>query len=377
MGRLPIIVFMDASRSAPLKVLRVLALTKYGFLGASSRLRFLQYVPGLQHAGIQVKVQPLLSDELLLNRYQRGRYSLWSLVKAYTVRFFVLLQRSQFDLIWIEKEALQWAPLWMELALLRGTPYVLDYDDAVFHHYDQHPSHWVRHFYGRRLDKLMAKAALVVCGNKYLAKRARDARASRVEVVPTVIDLCRYSEKAPKLFSVAGPSCHPRIVWIGSPSTARYLHLLREPLQALAKRLPFVLRVIGAEAVDMPGVPVEFLPWAENTEVQNISECDVGVMPLMDTAWERGKCGYKLIQYMACGLPVVASSVGVNADIVRPRENGFLAESSEEWLVALEKLLLDKLLRQEMGSAGRQLVEESYCIQKSGPNMARFLFSFK
>ena len=157
---------MDASRPAPLKVLRVLALTKYGTLGASSRLRFLQYVPGLLQAGIQVKVQALLSDELLLNRYQLGRYSFWPLVKAYIARCLQLLQRSQFDVIWIEKEALQWAPIWMELALLRGAPYVLDYDDAVFHHYDQHASYWVRRIYGRRLDKLMAKASLVVCGNK-------------------------------------------------------------------------------------------------------------------------------------------------------------------------------------------------------------------
>lgn len=366
---------MVVSSPAPLKARRVLVLTKYGTLGASSRLRFLQYVTWLQQAGIQVTVQPLLSDELLLNRYQRGRYGLWPLVKAYAARCIALLQRRQFDVIWIEKEALQWFPLWMEGVLLRGTPYVLDYDDAVFHHYDQHASYWVRRFYGRRLDGLMARAALVVGGNKYLAKRARDAGANRVEIVPTVIDLNRYAERSSELSAGIGQDGHPRIVWIGSPSTARYLQMLCEPLQALAKRLPFVLRVIGADVVDMAGVPVECLPWSEDTEVKYIRECNVGVMPLLDTSWERGKCGYKLIQYMACGLPVVASSVGVNAEIVRPGENGFLADSSREWLAALEKLLLDPVLRHQMGHAGRQWVEQSYCIQKTGPHMVELLMS--
>ncbi len=111
----------------------------------------------------------------------------------------------------------------------------------------------------------------------------------------------------------------------------------------------------------------------EETEVESISECDVGLMPLFDSPWERGKCGYKLIQYMACGLPVVASDVGVNSEIVQDEVNGFLARSSEDWVNSLERLLTDTEMRKRMGKAGRQRVEEEYCIQKTAPKLAGWL----
>jgi len=351
------------------KAYKVLALTKYGRLGASSRMRFLQYLPWLQQAGIEVTIRPLLSDELLQTRYQSGAYGLWPLMGAYADRCRALLQRLDFDVLWIEKEALPWAPLWVEHALLRGVPYVLDFDDAVFHQYDQHSHAWVRYLYGRRLDGLMTNAALVVGGNNYLAQRARDAGARWVKVVPTVIDLDRYHVRTD--MPVMGEL--PRIVWIGSPSTARYLNLLIEPLRILAGVQPFILRVIGGGMVDMAGVQVEAVPWSEETEVENIRACDVGVMPLVNSSWERGKCGYKLIQYMACGLPVVASNVGVNSDIVQDSQNGFLVNTPNEWVTALGKLLADRLLRSQMGLSGRQLVEQIYCIQQTGPKVATLL----
>ena len=369
---------MGGDGGQPLNAIKVLALTKYGRLGASSRMRSLQYAPWFRQAGLEVTAQSLISDELLAARYQHGNYG-FSLLRAYADRLRALMARQQFDLVWIEKEALPWWPLWLELALLRGVPYVLDYDDAIFHNYDQHPNSWVRSVFGRRLDGLMARAALVVGGNNYLAQRARDSGARWVEVLPTVIDLTRYPSKPPDSTTAHMPLMAtvglPRIVWIGSPSTVRYLQLIREPLQALAARQPFVLRVIGGGAVNLPGVQVEVLPWAEATEVESISDCQVGVMPLLDSLWERGKCGYKLIQYMACGLPVVASGVGVNPEIVRNGENGFLADTPPEWVNALGNLLSDSALRMQMGAMGRQRVENEYCIQKTGPRMAQLLRS--
>lgn len=352
-----------------MKIYKVLALTKYGRLGASSRMRFLQYLPWLQRAGMEITVKPLLPDELLQARYQRGTYGWGPLARAYAKRWRLLRQRFDFDVVWIEKEALPWVPLVMECALLQGVPYILDYDDAVFHQYDQHSHAWVRRLYGRRLDGLMAGAALVVGGNNYLAQRARDAGARWVKVVPTVIDLDRYHVKADA--PVIGEL--PRIVWIGSPSTARYLNLLIEPLRILAEKQPFIFRVIGGGMVDIPGVQVEPVSWTEDTEVENIGACDVGVMPLVNSSWEQGKCGYKLIQYMACRLPVVASNVGVNSDIVQDGKNGFLVNTPNEWVIALGKLLADKLLRSQMGLTGRQLVERTYCIQQTGPKMGSLL----
>ena len=338
-------------------------------------MRSLQYFSALQQSGINVTAQIFLSDELLRVRYERGSYSLFSLLRAYAARLYLLMQRRKFDVVWIEKEALPWCPLWLELALLRGVPYVLDYDDAIFHNYDQHRSQWVRRLFGRRLDGLMAQATLVVGGNNYLAQRALDAGAPWVEVVPTVIDLVRYPTQSKTLVEPPIHAGLPRIVWIGSPSTVRYLQLIREPLQVLSARHPFVLRVIGGGAVDLPGVHVEVVAWTEATEVENISDCQVGVMPLLDSVWERGKCGYKLIQYMACHLPVVASGVGVNPEIVRNGKNGFVAKTVDEWVTALVKLLQSPALRRQMGAAGRRMVEDEYCIQKTGPRVVQLLLS--
>ncbi len=336
-------------------------------------MRTWQYLPFLEKEGFEITVQPLLSDELLRLRYQRGFYGIAALSRAYANRCKILLQCRKFDIVWIEKEALPWWPLWTEQALLRGVPYVLDYDDAIFHNYDRHASSWVRRVYGRRLDGLMAGSALVIGGNRYLAKRAMDAGAPWVEVVPTVIDLARYPVPAKTQTVDGAPDKLPRIVWIGSPSTVHYLHLIREALQAVAAQHPFVLRIIGGGKIDLPGVQVEAMTWSEATEAENIRECAVGVMPLLDSPWERGKCGYKLIQYMACGLPVVASSVGVNPEIVKCGENGFIATNTSEWIAALRRLLRDVSLCKDMGESGQRRVEQTFCIQQTAPVVVKFL----
>lgn len=354
-----------------MKALNILALTRYGVLGASSRLRFLQYLPWLQAAGCRIEQVPLLEDRLLQARYQQGGYGKGQLLSAYWRRIRALLARRTHDLLWIEKEALPWWPLWAERILLAGRPYVLDYDDAVFHDYDRHPRRMVRCLYGQRLDGLMAGAALVVAGNRYLAERARGAGAPRVEIVPTVIDLLRYplgtGNKASDTDGL------PRLVWIGSPATIHYLDLVADPLRRLARRMPFVLRVIGAGKFELPGVRTELLAWSEETECASVQGGDIGIMPLLDSPWEQGKCGYKLIQYMACGLPTVASAVGANNEIVLHGQTGMLVKDAEGWVAALEGLLNDMALGRQMGAAGRARVESAYCIQKTGPLMARLL----
>ncbi|TKB26132.1 glycosyltransferase family 4 protein [Desulfopila sp. IMCC35006] len=366
-------VYFDARQLRHSNSIRILALTKYARLGASSRMRTWQYLPFLEKEGFEITVQPLLSDELLRLRYQRGFYGIAALSRAYADRCKNLLQCRKFDIVWIEKEALPWWPLWTERALLRGVPYVLDYDDAIFHNYDRHASSWVRRIYRRRLDGLMAGSALVIGGNRYLAKRAMDAGATWVEVVPTVIDLARYPVPAKTQTVDGAPDTLPRIVWIGSPSTVHYLHLIGEALQAVAEQNPFVLRIIGGSKIGLPGVPVEAMTWSEATETENIRGCAVGIMPLLDSPWERGKCGYKLIQYMACGLPVVASGVGGNPEIVKSGENGFIANNTDDWVNALQRLLGDRLLCARMGASGRRRVEETYCLQQTGPVVAGLL----
>ena len=347
----------------------MLALTRYGNLGASSRVRFLQYLPFLESSGMKVVVQALISDEMLRQRYGAGKYSATSQIGAYVRRARVLLQRSKFDVLWIEKEALPWCPFWVERMLLTGVPYVIDYDDAVFHNYDLHPRAFVRYLFGKRLDKLMAGAAAIIAGNRYLAQRATLAGSRDVNIVPTVVDTSRY------LSSAVSDSVddRPRVVWIGSPSTQQYLDAIRGPLRRLAQKQDFVFRIIGADKFVIPGVDIENMRWQEDTEVEDIRRCAVGIMPLTDSPWARGKCGYKLIQYMACGLPVVASPVGANRDIVEHGVYGLLADSDAEWIDSIGRLLADAGARAEMGMAARKRVEDEYSLQAQGPRLLQVL----
>lgn len=327
----------------------------------------MQYLPWFESAGIECVVSPLFDDAMLLEKYRKGGYRIPVLLRAYWRRTRALLRADQCDWIWIEKEALPWFPGWVERMLLRGKHYVLDFDDAIFHKYDLHRSKWVRWVYGDRIDRLMAGARLVLAGNHYLANRATAAGAPDVEMVPTVIDLVRYAKK------VSSVTAKARIVWIGSPSTAQYLVELAEPLAELAKRQPFTLRVIGGGAITMRGVDVESLSWSADKEAKQIAECDIGIMPLRDTPWEQGKCAYKLIQYMACGLPTVASPIGANLAVVVEGETGLLANSPAAWTEKLETLLTDAQLREQLGQAGRARVEAEYSLQQVAPRLTALL----
>ncbi|HYG25777.1 MAG TPA: glycosyltransferase family 4 protein, partial [Caulobacteraceae bacterium] len=175
-------------------------------------------------------------------------------------------------------------------------------------------------------------------------------------------DLARYPVKHPMPGRVT-------VGWIGSPATAHYLAPLEPVLSELAEETGLRAVAIGATV----GSLFEVVPWSEDGEVEALADLDIGVMPLADSPWERGKCGYKLIQYMAMGLPVVASPVGVNTTIVRHGENGFLAANDDEWRTHLRALASDPQLRETMGRAGRRMVEETYSLQVQGPRLARLM----
>lgn len=348
--------------------MKILFLTRYGRQGASSRLRTYQYIPSLRSVSIEYVISPLFNDSMLMYKYQNSGYNLLDLLLAFGRRIYALLKANKFDVIWIEKEALPWFPVHLEKFLLRKARYVLDYDDAVFHNYDKHRLRWVRLLLGRRIDTLMANAKLVIAGNRYLADRAISASASRVEIMPSVVDLVRYAPKQSYNYVTK-----PVIVWIGSPSSIQYLLDLAAPLEVLSSRHLYTLRVIGGGSITIPGVDVVSLPWSEDTEAALISECDVGIMPLRDTPWEQGKCAYKLIQYMACGLPTVASPIGVNNEVVVEGETGFFADTPTGWLEQLDKLLSDADLRHRLGQAGRQRVESKYCLQHTATRLVHLL----
>jgi glycosyltransferase involved in cell wall biosynthesis len=266
---------------------------------------------------------------------------------------------------------LPWLPAFVEEALLPARmPLVLDYDDAVFHRYDLHRSRLVRAVLGAKLDRLMARADLVVAGNDYLAARARQAGAQRIEIVPTVVDLDRYPPQPQ-----ARPDGPVTIGWIGSPGTARYLDAVKPVLRDLAGAMPLRAIAIGARPDQLEGSVFEPVRWSEEGEVEALRSIDIGIMPLEDTPWERGKCGYKLIQYMALGIPVVASAIGVNGRIVRHGANGYLAGGATDWKHALAELGGNPTLRGAFGAAGRSDVEKEYALSVQAPRLAGMIRS--
>ncbi len=348
--------------------MKLAIMPRYNRLGASSRVRMLQMQDNLCAMGLQTDVHPLL-DDAYLNKLYSGKSTGAAALAALFRRLCELRMSIRSDLLWIQAELLPWLPWTVEQGVLpRGVPYVVDYDDAVFHRYDMHRFALVRHLLGNKLDRLMAGSALVTAGNTYLANRAIRAGAHRVEIVPTVLDANVYLPVS----HMSGDA--PRIGWIGSPSTwTEYMAPMMQLLMEIVSGKGARLMVVGAGQAAAPHPLLDLQDWSESSEVSLIQAMDIGIMPLTDTPWAQGKCGYKLIQYMACGLPVVASPVGVNSEIVDNGVDGFLVSSDREWCSALETLLGNAELRKRMGEAGRKKVEARYSLQVWGPKVAAML----
>lgn len=345
--------------------MRILLLCKYSRLGASSRLRTLQYLPFLEGEGVEVTVSSLFDDEYLNCLYSHQRRAVKSVVSRYLKRLITLLSFFRYDLIWIEKEIFPYIPSLAErLLYLFGKTYVVDYDDAIFHNYDLSGNPLIRAVLGRKIDSVMRHSVCVIAGNAYLAARAKAAGAPRVVIVPTVVDHTRYTPRHNSTDQCAV------IGWIGSPSTQKYVVGIRDALAKACQRHGARLMLVGATpqvVAEFPGMDVEVLPWSEESEAELICQMDIGIMPLHDGPWEKGKCGYKLIQYMACGVPVIASPVGVNVDIVNANQCGLIAGSLTEWEDQLSQLLKCSELRMELGLAGRTAVVNKYSLLAQAP----------
>jgi glycosyltransferase involved in cell wall biosynthesis len=356
-----------------MRPIRLLILSRYDARGASSRLRTLQYVPYLEANGFSVAHQPLFGSAYLEGVYGSSNWlatrarSGGRIAAAMLHRLRAVLTANQYDVIWVEKELFPYLSGWFEGALARANvSYVVDYDDAIFHRYDLSRLTIARKLLGTKLDPLLGGAFAVTAGNDYLVEYARQHGARRVEFIPTVIDIDRYHDRAETA------DREFRIGWIGSPSTAPYLRLIQASLRQFASERPIRLVTVGAPPMDLPGVPLEQHDWTLDSEARLIESFHVGVMPLSDTPWERGKCGYKLIQYMACGRPVIAAPVGVNAQVVSEGV-GFLAITDADWLNAFRALAEDPERRATMGRAGRLRVEANYIQQLIAPRLAALL----
>jgi len=244
-----------------------------------------------------------------------------------------------------------------------------DVDDAMFVRQPRRPGEapdtsWLRR---RKFAATCRASDLVIAGNEFLAAAARPS-ARRVEVVPTPVELAAYPEVPPEARAAR------TVVWIGRPENLVYLAPLRPVFAGLAERFSgFRLRVVCSRFPDWPEVPVERVPWSAEREVVDVATAGAGIMPLSDDDWSRGKCAFKLLQYMAGGLPTVASAVGENREVTVEGETGFLVRGPEEWSRRLGELLAAPGLGARLGAAGRERVRRLYDRRVIAPRAAELL----
>lgn len=312
---------------------------------ASFRLRIEALRPALESRGfhLDIRVRP------------RGLPARRKLLRSAGHYDAVILQRKLLD------------P--SDAKLFRGSAkrIFFDVDDAVMYH--NTPRGIVSRWRTWRRFKATAKRVdHVVAGNEYLSNLFREQGAPAASIVPTVVDPGHYRVKAHAATNM------PRLVWIGSKSTLPYLRQALPTLGEAARHVPGLrLMIVADVSVERAPLPIDFVRWSVEAEADALCSADIGIAPTPEDRWTLGKCGFKIVQYMAAGLPVIASPVGANAELVRPGETGFLPEDPEEWVAAMGQLATDAALRSRMGEAARARVERLYSVDAAAEAWAKLL----
>ena len=347
--------------------MKVLFLTLYPPQAASTRYRVHQFLPYLRDAGIQCDAWSAVPASVyphLTGPSRKLPTAFYHLVE--TPRRFAQVFDSRFyDVVVVQKAVLTaYLRGFGKLLRSRARRLVLDVDDAV-HLAQPHALGWPWRALvdPDQVKDLMASADLVLAGNQWLVDEVARVDGNAA-LFPTVVDTERFFPRK------TGPDVY-RVGWIGNPSTSRALATIAKPLE----RLPNAdIVAVGADARLKPIPRAEHREWRLDTEVHEIQRFSVGVMPLEKTAWDRGKCALKALQYMACGVPCVATPYGAVTEIVIDGVNGVFADTAEEWVAALERLR-EKRIRDEMGESARAVVEERYALKHAVGDLAGLLES--
>lgn len=349
---------------------RVLFLTQTQKSGAAARYRVYQYLDYLKQHDVECEISPAVYDDLI----KKACSSKSPLIKCrfYLSQFFnrisYILKVRNYDVIFFQRDVIvHLYPFIEKLMHLFNKKVIFDFDDAIYlFPSNKKPSRFFTLFWDRRkIERIIKMSKHVIVGNNFLKNYAQ--RYSRdVTVIPTSIEVSNFNKKIINTSNVTGVTT---IGWIGSQGTFHYLESVFPILEILAKKYIIQLNVIGAKGSQIKGVRVNYRDWNLDTELKEIYNFDIGIMPLTDDEWSRGKSATKLLQYMAAGIPAVASPVGVNSEIIKDGINGFLAENKEAWIEKISMLIDNKELCLKITENARKDVERFYSVQANAPKL--------
>ena len=327
----------------------------------NQRYRFEQYLDHLRANGFECVLSPLISPEDDRVIYSHGNYwkKLRFLQRMYAIRTRDVARMNEFDIIFICRQALMTRSTYFEKAFRKSrAKLIYDLDDAIWlQSVSQANKRWSWLKDPGKTATLIGMADRVIAGNAFLADYAKRFNDT-VDVIPSTIDTDLYRPKQHR------PKQQVTIGWSGSMTTIPHFTIAREALLRLKARFGdrIGFRLIGDPTFRDRELGIAGLPWNAAHEVEDLEPIDIGIMPLPDNEWSRGKCGMKGLQYMGMGIPPVMSNVGVNSKIVQDGVNGFLAGTDEEWIEKIERLIKDHELRARMGAAARRSVEEHWSV---------------
>jgi glycosyltransferase involved in cell wall biosynthesis len=357
---------------------RLLFLTPSPTQSASERYRVFQFLPSLERAGYACTVLPFATQRLH-RAIQEERLVPKVLLTpvCYLRRMLHLFAVSRYDVVVVHRGIFPFPwPALERMVIPNHTKVIFDFDDAI------HIGHqsigttrypWIYKFkYGPSVNEMLRHSAHIVAGNRILADHALKFNP-RVSIVPTVVDLDQYTRRPPSRKATEMLT----IGWVGSRSTSPYLLAIEPALRRLSEahpgRIRFRLYGHPERKLNLPNF--ESLPFSLPSEIEDLQTIDIGIMPMPDNEWTRGKCAFKAIQYMAAGIPTVVSPVGMATDLVQHSVNGFCARTPEEWFEALDRLVSDVQIRRRFSEEGRKTIESHYSLQRWGPELVKLIDS--
>lgn len=346
---------------------KVLLICPYPIGGApSQRFRFEQYLSFLSENGFDITPKPFIDQKTWDILYKPGLFGkkTFGMLTSFVKRFGLLFSIKKYDFVFIHREAMQFGPPIFEYLLCKilKKKVLYDFDDAIWlkNHSDSNALLSFTKWYSK-VNSICSWVTTIQCGNQYLANYAKQFNPN-VTIVPTTIDTIT---KHNRLIDFDRETI--TIGWTGSHSTMHYLDFIVPIINQLEKKYPIQFLVISDRNPNYALKSLVYCKWEKESEIEDLAKIDIGIMPLKQNEWAEGKCAFKGLQYMSLGIATVMSPVGMNNELIQHGENGFLAETADEWIENLSDLIEDKQLRKKIGLAGNQTILNHYSVEALKP----------